>query len=168
MKLSSKNENKLQEIPFHGVGPKLVLSMVPFIVVLAIVNIIFYPTFQIPIPPLFLILLGAVLILIGIYIYIKSIIAVKKAYDESVLVTSGFFAYMRHPVYSSFILFMTPGFVCLSNSWFLFSIPILFYLLFRIYIKPEEVYCLNKFGEDYAHYKRNVYAIIPKLKKYKS
>lgn len=154
-------------MPFHGVGPKLVLSIIPFIVVLAIVNIIFYPIFQIPIHPIFLILLGVALILIGIYIYFKSIIAVKKAYDESILLTSGFFAYMRHPVYSSFIIFMAPGFVCLSNSWFLLIIPVIFYLLFRIYIKPEENYCLNKFGDKYSHYKENVYAIFPKLKKYK-
>ena len=164
--MSSKNENQLQEIPFHGVGPKLVLSMVPFIVGLAIVNIIFYPTFQIPIPPLFLIFLGVALILIGIYIYIKSIIAVKKAYYESILITSGFFAYMRHPVYSSFILFMTPGFVCLFNSWFLFLISVIFYLFFKIYIKPEEAYLMNNFGENYTQYKENVYAIFPKLKRY--
>ncbi|NHJ22185.1 MAG: isoprenylcysteine carboxylmethyltransferase family protein [Candidatus Lokiarchaeota archaeon] len=165
--MSSKNKKSSKKMPFHGVGPKLVLSVIPFIIVLAGINIIFYPLFQIPINPLFLIILGTALIVIGFYIYFKSITAVKKAYNKSVLLTSGFFAYMRHPVYSSFVLFMTPGFVCLSNSWFLFSIPIIFYILFRIYIIPEEKYCLEKFGEDYIHYKKYVYALFPKLKKYK-
>lgn len=154
-------------MPFHGVGPKLVLSIIPFIVVFAILNVNFYPIFQIPIHPLYIILLGVALILIGIYIYFKSIIAVKKAYNQSILLTSGFFAHMRHPVYSSFILFITPGIICLFNSWLLFIIPVIFYLLFIIYIRLEEIYCLEKYGEDYILYKEKVYAIFPKLKKYK-
>lgn len=165
--MSLKNKKTANEISFHGIGPKLVVSIIPFIVALAIVNIIFYPMFQIPIHPIFLILPGVALILIGFYIYFKSILAVKKAYDESILLTSGFFAYMRHPVYSSFIIFITLGIICLFNSWFLLIIPVIFYLLFRIYIKPEEIYCLKKFGEKYTHYKENVYAIFPKPKKYK-
>ncbi|MHA2289315.1 MAG: methyltransferase family protein [Promethearchaeota archaeon] len=165
--MSSKTGKTKKEMSFHGVGPKLVVSIIPFIVIFAIVNTLFYPIFQIPIHPLFLIILGAALILFGFYMYFKSIIAVKKAYDESVLLTTGFFAHIRHPVYSSFILFMAPGFVCFTNSWFLFIIPIIFYTFFRIYIKLEEVYCMEKFGEKYSHYKENVYAIFPKLKKYK-
>ena len=116
---------------------------------------------------IYLIILGISLLIIGIYIYLKSIVAVKKAYNQSKLITTGFFSYMRHPVYSSFVLLITPGIICFFNSWLLFLVPIIFYFIFRVYIKPEEDYCLKKFGENYAHYKRNVYAIIPKFKKYK-
>lgn len=161
-----KNQNS--EMSQWGIGPKMVLYLTPFIILSIFLDSIYYPAFLLPINRVFMIILGFILITIGGIILAKARIAINEAYRASELVTTGVYGYMRHPLYAAFILFITPGIVCLFNSWLIFFVPIVLYIIFRIMIKQEENYCLNKFGEKYVHYKKNVYAIIPKLRKYKS
>jgi len=161
-----KSINENHKLTFYGVGPKMTLTLVPFIVLLGTLNIIFSPAFQLPINQIWMIPIGIVLIIIGIIIFIKSEILLRKTYKASELLVTGFYGHVRHPMYGSFILFIIPGIVIVINSWILFFLPFIFYIIFRIFIKQEESYCLKKFGEKYTHYKKNVYAIFPKLKKY--
>ncbi|MFX1586761.1 MAG: methyltransferase family protein [Promethearchaeota archaeon] len=165
-KSKEKSFNKNHEISFLGVGPKMTLALAPFIVLLSILNIIFSPTFQLPIDQIWIIPIGIVLIIIGAFIFIKSELLLRKAYNASELLLTGFYGHIRHPMYGSFILLIIPGIVIMINSWILYFLPFIFYIIFRIFIKQEESYCLKKFGEKYNHYKKNVHAIFPKLKKY--
>ncbi|MFX1296520.1 MAG: methyltransferase family protein [Promethearchaeota archaeon] len=161
-------ESKIdEEMSSWGVGPKMLITLFPIIVFFATLHFIFYPTFLFPINPIWMIIIGLILIIIGIPIYILSKRAIKKANFPSKLMTKGIYGHMRHPLYASFILFIVPGIVCLFNSWILFFIPISCYLIFKLYIKEEEEYCLERFGEKYKDYKKKVYAIFPKMKKYK-
>ncbi len=162
-----KSTNKNHEISGYGVGPKMALTLVPFILLLGTLNIIFSPAFQLPINQIWMISIGIVLIIIGIIIFIKSEILLAKAYKASELLVTGLYGHMRHPMYGSFILLITPGIVIMINSWILFFLPFIFYIIFRIFIKQEESYCLKKFGEKYNHYRKNVHAIFPKLRIYK-
>jgi len=155
------------EMSFFGVGPTMTIILIPFIVLFSALNALFYPLFQIPIHQVWMLILGIFLIIIGIYIFIKSVKVIKKAYYASELATTGFYGHMRNPLYGSVTLFIFPGIACLFNSWIFFLIPIVFYIIFKIFIRREEIYCLKKFGEKYAHYKQNVHAIFPKLKKYR-
>lgn len=164
--MNDKSLNLDNKMVFHGIGPKITLLIIPFFIIFGVISVLLNPFSQIPIPQIWMVFIGLSLLLIGFYIYLTSIIAIKKAYDESRFLTTGFYGHMRHPVYSSFILFITPGIVCFFNSWILFIVPPIFYIIYRICIKKEESSCLAQFGEKYAHYKTNVYGIIPKLKKY--
>ncbi|MFX0140211.1 MAG: methyltransferase family protein [Candidatus Hodarchaeota archaeon] len=165
-KSKEKSTKEIHEISIYGVGPKMTLTLVPFIVLLSILNVIFSPVFQLPIDQIWMIPLGIVLIMIGSYIFIKSETLLRKAYKASELLMTGFYGHMRHPMYGSVILLIIPGIVIIINSWILYFLPFIFYIIFRIFIKKEETYCLKKFGENYSHYKKNVHAIFPKLKKY--
>ena len=150
-----------------GVSPKMILILCPFIFIILIFNYIYYPMFLTPIDYMIMVIFGIILIVIGFIIYFKSIRVINKAFRASKLLTTGIYGHMRHPLYSSFILFFTPGIVCFFNSWLGFIIPVIYYIIFRLMIKNEEDYCLEKFGESYVHYKKNVFAIIPKFRKYK-
>ena len=165
--LNIQKSEKNQKMSYWGVSPKIVLTFTPFAVFFGALYLIFYPTFLLPIKSIYMIILGILLIIIGFIIYLKSIKLINEAYAKSKLVTNGVYGHMRHPLYSAFALFIIPGIICLFNSWILFFIPISYYIFCRIYIKEEERYCLRKFGEKYVHYKKQVFAIIPKLKKYK-
>ena len=165
-KSKEKSINENHEISVYGVGPKMTLTLVPFILLLGILNIIFSPAFQLPVNQIWMIPIGIMLIIIGVFIFIKSEILLGKAYRASELLLIGFYGHMRHPMYSSFILLIIPGIVIMINSWILYFLPFIFYIIFRIFIKQEENYCLKKFGEKYTHYKKNVHAIFPRLKKY--
>jgi protein-S-isoprenylcysteine O-methyltransferase Ste14 len=86
----------------------------------------------------------------------------------SELITTKIYAYLRHPMYAIWGLAILPGTLCFFNSWLLFLTLPIYYIIVRIFIISEEKYLLKKYGEEYAHYKKNVNAFFPKLKKYNS
>jgi protein-S-isoprenylcysteine O-methyltransferase Ste14 len=166
-KTSKENKDSEGTMTVWGVGPAIIKRLLPFIIVFVALHFIFFPLFLIPIPHYVGIFIGIILIIIGLPIYISSVKAIRAAFNSSKLITSGIYGHMRHPLYSAFILFITPGICWLFNSWILFFIPLIYYILFRVMIKEEEVYCLEKFGSDYEVYKSKVFAVIPKVKSYK-
>jgi protein-S-isoprenylcysteine O-methyltransferase Ste14 len=82
---------------------------------------------------------------------------------EHVLVTSGLYAYVRHPMYSSFLLFAVAQLLLLPN-WIagpagLAGLAILFFLR----VDREEKLMVETFGEQYAAYMRKTARVIPWL-----
>jgi len=145
-----------------GVGPTFAsLSIVYGIMILAIGRY-FQPAFQIGlIPHWLLFVLGIVLIIIGVPFYIISIKSVRRAYNADEIVTDGIFRCCRHPLYSSWVVFIVPGIAFLANSWIALTIPIFMYLILRILVRKEEVYLENVFGSEYIKYKKEVPCIFP-------
>ncbi|UCC20147.1 MAG: isoprenylcysteine carboxylmethyltransferase family protein [Promethearchaeota archaeon] len=166
MKNQSEGNSK-ENFPLLGIGPKVLLCICPFFILFGILNSIYYPFFQIPINYYVLVIIGSILITIGIFVFIYSERIISSAHSSSELITKKTYAYVRHPMYASWGLGTLPGIFCLFNSWFLFLILIFYYLLFRIFVRKEERFLIEKYGEKYEHYKKNVNAFFPKLKKYK-
>ncbi len=164
--MSNKSKEINKEMTVWGVSFQMLLFLIPFIILFVFIHFYFYPAFLLPINGIIMIIIGLCLIIIGLIIYFKTLFVINKAYNSGKLVTTGTFAYVRHPLYSGFILFIIPGIVCLFNSWILFFIPLFYYIIFKIMIKKEEDYCIKKFGEEYIDYKMRVNAIFPKIKKY--
>jgi protein-S-isoprenylcysteine O-methyltransferase Ste14 len=76
-------------------------------------------------------------------------------------VTSGPFAYARHPVYFSMILELT-GLGLLLGSWITFGIVILIFIPTLVArVKIEEQALVEKFGDAYRHYMQATPAILP-------
>jgi len=73
----------------------------------------------------------------------------------SVVVESGIYAVVRHPMYLSFILLII-SLVMISQHWLslIFSIPTIAY--FYISMRQEERSSINKFGGDYRNYMQRV------------
>ncbi|MHA2183140.1 MAG: methyltransferase family protein [Promethearchaeota archaeon] len=166
--MNNQDETKSQEnFPLLGVGPKILLTLSPFLVLFGILNSVFYAIFQIPIDYFWMVIIASILIILGVFIFIYSEKIIKPAHSASELITIKIYAYVRHPMYMSWGLGTLPGILCLFNSWFLFLILPIYYLIVRIYIIKEEDFLLNKFGKDYASYKKEVNAFFPKLQKYK-
>jgi protein-S-isoprenylcysteine O-methyltransferase Ste14 len=160
-------ESTKEKLPLVGIGPKLLLVMCPLFVIFGIINSIFYPIFQIPINYYILLIIGPFLIVIGLYVFIYSERLLSQANRSSELVTTKFYAYVRHPMYASWGIGVLPGIFFLINSWLFFLTLIIYYISVRVFIRKEEKQLLKKFGENYAHYKKNVNLFFPKLKKYK-
>ena len=166
--MNNQDETKSQEnFPLLGVGPKILITLSPFLVLFGILNSVFNTFFQIPINYIWMVIIASILIILGVFIFIYSERIIKPAYDASEFITAKVYAYVRHPMYMSWGLGTLPGILCFFNSWFLFLILPIYYLIVRIYIIKEEKFLLNKFGEEYAYYKEEVNAFFPKLKKYK-
>ncbi|MFW9824110.1 MAG: methyltransferase family protein [Candidatus Thorarchaeota archaeon] len=150
-----------------GVGPKILLTLCPFLVLFGILNAIFQPIFQIPLGYNWLVIIGSTLIILGVFVFIYAERIVKNAYGTSELITTKVYGYVRHPMYASWGLGTLPGILCLFNSWLLFFTLPIYYMIVRIFIVGEEKFLLTKFGKDYASYKKKVNAFFPNLKKYK-
>jgi protein-S-isoprenylcysteine O-methyltransferase Ste14 len=165
--MSHSKQNSKEKLPLVGIGPKLLISMCPFFVLFGIVSSIFFPIFQIPINYYLLVCIGVILIILGLYVFIYSERILTYAHGSTELITSKTFAFVRHPMYASWGLGTLPGIFFLFNSWILFFLLIIYYVLVRVFLRGEEKYLSEKFGKKYEHYKKHVNAFFPKLKKYK-
>jgi protein-S-isoprenylcysteine O-methyltransferase Ste14 len=163
--LDQEESNK--KFPILGVGPKILITLCPFLVLFGILNSIFNPFFQIPINYYWMVGLGIILIIFGLFLFIYSERIMKDAYNSSKFINTKVYGYIRHPMYASWGLGILPGILCFFDSWLLFLTLPIYYLIVRIHIVKEEKFLLTKFGQDYAYYKKEVNAFFPKLKKYK-
>jgi len=81
--------------------------------------------------------------------------------EQHKLVTDGLYAYVRHPMYSSFALFALAQFLLLQN-WIAGPVgPIGFGILFFLRVSREERVMIETFGDDYRDYMRRTARIIP-------
>ena len=86
------------------------------------------------------------------------------------LIISGPFAFVRNPLYVGNVLIYL-GLGIMSFAWFpyLQVVAILFFLFqYYLIVKEEEKYLVEKFGEAYKDYCRNVPAFFPCLIPYRN
>lgn len=121
MTMNNQDETKSKEnFPLLGVGPKILITLSPFLVLFGILNSIFHAIFQIPINYYWMVILGSILIIFGISIFIYSERIIKPAYDASEFITIKVYAYVRHPMYMSWGLGTLPGIFCFLTAGFFF------------------------------------------------
>ena len=106
---------------------------------------------------------GAVLLAVGLSIWLLSVPAVMRAYSDDRLATTGVFGLVRNPVYSSWIVFNLPGIALLCRSWPLLLPSLVGYVLFKRLIHREDEYLQQRFGEAYRTYRSDVPELFPRF-----
>jgi len=81
---------------------------------------------------------------------------------EHTLVTSGPYAYVRHPFYDSAALLVLASSLLAAN-WFLFAAGVLFFLLVIVRTRNEEAKLLDRFGDTYRAYMRRTGRFLPRI-----
>lgn len=166
--MSNRDIDKRKEnFPLLGVGPKILITLSPFLILFGVINSVYSPVFQNPIEYYWMVFIGSILIILGVFIFIRSEKILKPAYNASELITSKTYAHVRHPMYAIWGLAILPGIFCFFDNWLIFLLLPIYYIIVRIFIRKEEKYLLHKFGEEYTHYKKKVNLFFPNLKKYK-
>ncbi|WDE10275.1 methyltransferase family protein [Thalassomonas haliotis] len=107
--------------------------------------------------------LGLALVLAGFAITLLISLAFKRA-ETSIepwqptthIISKGFFAYSRNPIYSAFCLITIGLGLFLNNAWILISFIPSAVLVYQLAIKKEEAYLEQKFGDQYLAYKKKV------------
>lgn len=155
--------NKKNHMSYFGVGPIYVLLIFILTVIAVYIGKLKFFSFgiiQTMKTPLLII--GIVLIVLGIILWIQAVIISKidKNIAENKLVTTGAYAWVRNPIYSAFTIVFI-GVLCLQNNLFLFIFPLIYWLLFSIIVKKEEVLLEKIFGQEYLMYKSKVNRCIP-------
>ena len=72
------------------------------------------------------------------------------------LVTSGLYKYTRNPMYVGLLIILTGYTVWLGSVTPFFLLPLFFWLITNMQIKPEERILEEKFGQEYLDYKKLV------------
>jgi protein-S-isoprenylcysteine O-methyltransferase Ste14 len=89
------------------------------------------------------------------------LIRVHLLHGENELITHGPFAYVRHPLYATLLIFVPP-LVIVWLSDLLFLIPWVLMLVVSHYIvRLEERGLVEEFGQEYERYRRYVPALLP-------
>lgn len=146
-----------------GVGPQFTIISCIYAVIAFVLHFIWFPQLSIPIPRIISLILGTVLIIIGIPLFFIPGLTIHKYFEEGKLATKGVYAYFRHPIYGSWIVFIIPGIVLIVNSLIGLTVPVFMYFVFKTVIGEEDKYLEKKFGAEYAEYKRKVGSLFPKF-----
>ena len=156
------NENHL---PTFGVGPYLVLT----IGIITVTSSIFsyyhlIPVYKINELNMVFLIFGIILIISGIAFWIEAVLITKIDKEvENNIVTTGIYAYLRHPIYAAFFYIAT-GLILITQNIILFILPVIFWAFLTIaMIKTEEKWLIGKFGNDYIDYSKKVNRFIPKV-----
>ena len=145
-----------------GIGPKLALLCLPYII-LSLIVMRRYPEFFslefLDFP--YVRVLGFVWLGAGILFWISSAISFLKHFKAGKLITKGPFALCRNPIYSSIIVFVLPSLALIFHSGLILTIPLVLYIGFKISIHGETNLLRRTFGEEYEIYEKSVNEIIP-------
>lgn len=147
---------------YGGIGPRLALLCLPYII-LSLIVMINYPEFfdlkfiDFPLVKAF----GFIWLGLGIIFWIWSAIYFLKYFKQGKLITKGPFGLCRNPIYSSLIVFIIPSLGLIFNSGLILSISVVLYIGFRISIHGETNVLKRTFGEEYQLYENTVNEMFP-------
>ena len=83
--------------------------------------------------------------------------------EDQVLVESGPYKWIRHPIYTAYFLNYIGGGL-LAGNWVLTFIPIIcFGLMIYLRLGEEDAVMIEKFGDNYRHYMERTGKFLPKI-----
>lgn len=153
-----------KQMTARGVGPMFTLISVIYTAVIFVIHFVWLPHLSLPLPRFISLPIGILLVAIGLPIYVLPGVKIDRYFNQGKLATEGIYAYIRHPIYGSWIVFILPGVAFIIDSLLALTISLFMYGVFRILIGEEEKYLEQKFGDEYFEYKRRVGSIFPKFK----
>jgi len=104
---------------------------------------------------------GFVLLAAGLALWVTAIVAVQRAFSQRRPVTTGAFAFCRHPAYASWAVAIMPAVGLLLNTWLAFVLAVVFGVAVRAMVAGEERCMETLFGDEYRAYRRGVPAVLP-------
>jgi protein-S-isoprenylcysteine O-methyltransferase Ste14 len=144
-----------------GSGDKIMLATLPFVVVGVIANVGFPSLFSVGGPPATLAAVSVVVSAVGVTIWLWSVVLILTRIPRGELITTGPFALMKHPIYTSVALLVLPWVGFLLDTWLGAAIGIVLYVAARRFAPEEEAELSETFGSAWDAYRAAV--LIPWL-----
>jgi protein-S-isoprenylcysteine O-methyltransferase Ste14 len=102
------------------------------------------------------IVIGIIALAIGVPFWLASVAQILVNVPRKRLITTGTFAVMSHPLYTSVALLVIPGCGLLLDTWVGFAIGAVLYISNRIFSPREEKLLTRYFPEEYPAYRSRV------------
>ena len=139
-----------------GSGDKIWLFTLPFLAVGLVLNILFPAVFWVGGPSHVLRAIAYIVLIPGVLIWLWSTALIATKARRGELITTGPYALVKHPIYTSVGLLVIPSFCLLLNTWLGVLVGIVLYIGARIYAPQEEIELSKTFGPAWDDYCRKV------------
>lgn len=139
-----------------GSGDRIALFTLPFLVVGVGLNIAFPGLFEVGGPPPLLQAISIVVLVIGVVIWLWSVGLILVRVPRGELITSGPYALVKHPIYTSVALLVLPWLGFLFNTSLGAAVGIALYAGSRLFAPAEEEELAQRFGGKWQRYARHV------------
>jgi protein-S-isoprenylcysteine O-methyltransferase Ste14 len=139
-----------------GNGRKIGLFTLPFFIIGIPLNIIFPEFFMVNDTTGLIFWISLMLLIIGIINWIWTVILILTKIPRKLLITTGPYAIVKHPLYTGVALLILPWVGIILNTWLGVVLGIVVYIGSRIF-SPEEEKLLSKiFGIEWENYRKKV------------
>lgn len=153
----NQNVKSTKRMRIEGAGPKIMAPLFVTFAITAWISYAYRPTFNYPLlPSEWTLALGALFLLVGVPFWLLSTGLFLLAYFRGRLETRGPFTLMLNPIYGSWIVFVIPGISLVLNWWPILLTSVVMYAAQRMFIHEEDDALREKFGRQYAEYRKNV------------
>ena len=141
-----------------GAAPQIAIPSFVYMLITIIIDYITKPFFRITHGYYsYFLVVGILLILFGIIIVANVALKLRNSFGANILMIEGLYKIFRNPMYVSYLILIIPGICFLFNSWLIFTMLIINFILFQIFIKKEYKYLEEKYGEEYNSYLKKVW-----------
>ncbi|HTZ52092.1 MAG TPA: methyltransferase [Spirochaetia bacterium] len=138
-----------------GSGGRIMSLALPFLVVGVLANILWPGVFALGFGQGGLIA-GIVLLAVGVPFWLIGVGQVLVNVPRKKLITTGPFAVLLHPMYTSVSLLVFPGLGLLFDSWVGAAIGVALYISSRIFAPAEDEILRKYFPSEYDAYRKRV------------
>jgi protein-S-isoprenylcysteine O-methyltransferase Ste14 len=139
-----------------GSGDRIGAVVLPFLVGGILLNLAFPQAFRVGGPPVWLAVVSAVLLALGVAVWAWSVLLILTKVRAGELVTSGPYAVVKHPLYTSVALLVLPWLGFLFDSWLGAALGVALYAASRRLAADEEAELADEFGAAWDSYRDNV------------
>jgi protein-S-isoprenylcysteine O-methyltransferase Ste14 len=139
-----------------GSGDRMALFIAPFGVLALILVIVDPPLARVVGPPDWLRILAVPVLVVGLVIWLWSVVLILRDVPRGRLITTGPYAWVKHPLYTAVALLVLPSIGFLLDTWLGLVLGVALYLGSRIFAPEEEAALSRAFGDAWRDYTATV------------
>lgn len=139
-----------------GSGDRIGLFTLPFLVVGLVLNVAYPALFDVGGPPTALRAVSVAVLATGVAIWAWSVALIVTRVPRGELITTGPYALVKHPLYTSVALLVLPWLGFLLNTWLGALVGVAMYVGSRMFAPAEDAALSQAFGAAWTRYTRAV------------
>jgi len=139
-----------------GSGDRIGLFVLPVILAGVYLNYVHPSWFDVGGPPTVLRVVSIAVLVPGVAMWIWSVTLILRDVPRGQLITSGPYAWVKHPLYTAVALLVLPWLGFLLDTWLGVLIGAVLYVGSRIFAPAEEDALERAFGDRWSDYSRSV------------